>query len=161
MKRKRYSKELKSKVALAAIKGDRTINEIASEFGIHASQVNRWKKEAIGMLPELFGSKAARKAKDVEKEKDLLHRQIGKLQVGVEFLKKHGALALSVSEKRNCIEITHPHLSIQPSMGDYEKAYSGGAVRRRNKSMERPTHNNRARLVSPRYASGRSSRHYI
>ena len=46
MKRKRYSKELKSKVALAA--GDRTVNEIASEYGIHASQVNRWKKEAIG-----------------------------------------------------------------------------------------------------------------
>jgi len=50
MKGKRYSKELKSKVALTALKGDRTVNEIASEYGIHASQVNRWKKEAIEML---------------------------------------------------------------------------------------------------------------
>ncbi len=41
------------------------------------------------MLPELFGNKAARKAKDVEMEKDRLYRQIGKLQVEVEFLKKN------------------------------------------------------------------------
>ena len=44
MKRKRYSNELKSKVAMTAIKGDRTVNEIASKYGIHASQVNLWKK---------------------------------------------------------------------------------------------------------------------
>ncbi len=41
---KKYSKELKTKVALAAIKGNQTANEIASEFGIHVSLVNRWKK---------------------------------------------------------------------------------------------------------------------
>jgi len=89
LKRKRYSKELKSKVAVAAIKGVQTANEIASEYGIHASQVNRWKKEAIDLMPELFDNKSARKAKDIEKEKDRLYRQIGKLQVEVEFLKKN------------------------------------------------------------------------
>ena len=89
MKRKRYSNELKSKVALAAIKGDLTVNEIASEYGIHVSQVNRWKKEAIEMLPDLFSNKASRKTKDIEKEKDRLYQQIGKLQVEVEFLKKN------------------------------------------------------------------------
>jgi len=56
LKRKKYSKELKSKVALAAIKGNQTVNEIASEFGIHASLVNRWKKEAIEALPLVFGN---------------------------------------------------------------------------------------------------------
>lgn len=89
MKRKRYGNRLKSKVALAAIKGDRTANEIASEYRIHVSQVHRWKKEAIELLPELFGNKTALKAKDVEQEKDRLYRQIGKLQVEVEFLKKN------------------------------------------------------------------------
>ncbi len=89
MKRKRYSDKLKSKVALSAIKGDRTANEIASEFGIHVSQVHRWKKEAIDLLPELFGRKGAKLTKDIEKEKDILYRQIGKLQVEVEFLKKN------------------------------------------------------------------------
>lgn len=48
------------------------------------------------MLPDLFGNKATRKAKDIEKEKDRLYQQIGKLQVEVEFLKKkHGTLALT------------------------------------------------------------------
>jgi len=73
MKRKRYSDKLKSKVALTAIKGDLTANKIASEFGIHVSQVHRWKKEAIDLLPELFGKKRAKRAQDIEKEKDVLY----------------------------------------------------------------------------------------
>jgi len=47
MKRKKYSPKLKSKVALAAIKGQKTTNEIGSEFGVHPSQVNRWKKAKL------------------------------------------------------------------------------------------------------------------
>lgn len=89
MKRKRYSNNLKAKVALASLKVNLTANEIASEFGIHVSQVHRWKKEAIDQLPDIFDKKkSARQANDVEKEKDLLYRQIGKLQVEVEWLKK-------------------------------------------------------------------------
>ena len=89
MKRKRYSNKLKAKVALAALNGDSTVNEIASEFGIHVSQVNRWKKEVIEQLPDVFDKKkSAKRANDVEKEKDILYRQIGKLQVEVEWLKK-------------------------------------------------------------------------
>jgi transposase len=63
MKKKRYSKELKAKVALAALKGHQTANEIASEFGVHASQVNRWKKEAIEALPSAFGTILRQKEK--------------------------------------------------------------------------------------------------
>jgi transposase len=70
LKRKIYSKELKSKVALAAIKGNQTVNEIASEFGIHASLVNRWKKEAIEALPLVFGDSQAKQAKATEIERD-------------------------------------------------------------------------------------------
>jgi len=51
MKKKRYRKECKTKVALAALKGHQTAKEIASEFGVHASQVNHWEKEAIEALP--------------------------------------------------------------------------------------------------------------
>ena len=76
-------------MALAALKGDRTSNEIASEYGVHVSQVHRWKKEAIDLLPELFGNKAAKNAKETEKEKDRLYQQIGKLQVEVDWLKKN------------------------------------------------------------------------
>ena len=56
MKRNRYSKELKAKVALEAIKGHKTVNELASEFGVHSSQVNTWKKQAVLLLPEAFGN---------------------------------------------------------------------------------------------------------
>ena len=89
MKRKKYSKELKSKVALAAIKGNQTANEIASEFGIHVSLVNRWKKEAIEALPSVFGNTQSKQAKATEIEKDRLYQKVGQLQVELDWLKKN------------------------------------------------------------------------
>lgn len=89
MKRKNYSKELKAKVALAALKGHQTANEIASEFGIHVAQVNRWKKEAIESLPSVFGNTQAKKDKEVENERNMLYQQVGKLQVELDWLKKN------------------------------------------------------------------------
>jgi len=89
MKRKLYSKGLKAKIALAALKGHQTANEIASEFGVHASQVNHWKKEAIEALPSAFGNTQAKKEKEIEGERDRLYQQIGKLQVEVDWLKKN------------------------------------------------------------------------
>lgn len=89
MKRNRHSKELKSKVAIAAIKGHQTVNEIASEFGVHVSQVNRWKKEATDSLPLVFGNTQAKQEKEMANERDRLYQQIGKLQVEVDWLKKN------------------------------------------------------------------------
>jgi len=86
LKRKSYSKELKSKVALAAIKGHQTVNEIASEFGVHVSQVNRWKKEAIESLPSVFGNNQAKEVKTVEQEKDRLYRVLPVNMRGFNFL---------------------------------------------------------------------------
>ncbi len=89
MKRKNHTKNFKAKVALAAIKGQKTTNEIASEFGVHISQVNRWKKEALEALPEVFGGKKDTTIKGMESERDHLFQQIGKLQVEVDWLKKN------------------------------------------------------------------------
>jgi transposase len=89
MKRKRYSDQLKAKVALVAIKGNQTANEIASEFGIHVSQVLRWKNEAVEGLPLVFGNAVAKSEKEKEEERDNLFKQIGKLQVEVDWLKKN------------------------------------------------------------------------
>lgn len=89
MKRKKYTKELKTKVALAAIKGNQTANEIASEFGIHASLVNRWKKEAIEALPLVFGDTQAKQSKEIEVERERLYQKVGKLQVELDWLKKN------------------------------------------------------------------------
>jgi len=89
MKRRSHSSQLKSKVAIAALKGDQTANEIASEYGVHVSQVNKWKKEAIDRLPEIFSDKRGREILDTEKEKNHLYQQIGRLKVEVDFLKKN------------------------------------------------------------------------
>lgn len=89
MKRKKYSNDLKTKVALSAIKAQSTSNEIASEFGVHTSQVNRWKKQAIDGLSGVFGGKQGKTIKAMENERDLLFQQIGKLQVELDWLKKN------------------------------------------------------------------------
>ncbi len=81
MKRKKYSQELKSKVAVAAIKGYKTVSEIASEFGVHPSMANRWKRQAIESMVDIFGSTTKRSSKEMEAEKNRLYQQIGKLQV--------------------------------------------------------------------------------
>ena len=88
MKRKKYGKELKSKVALAAIKGNQTANEIASEFGVHVGLVNRWKKQALEALPQVFGNNNVKQAKAAEVERDRLFQKVGKLQVELDWLKK-------------------------------------------------------------------------
>ncbi len=58
--RKIYSAEFKAKVALAAIKGQQTINEIASSFSVHPNQVMQWKKQAVEAIPDSFSAHRAR-----------------------------------------------------------------------------------------------------
>jgi transposase len=88
MKRKQYSKEFKAKVALEALKGHKTANEIAAQYGVHPSQINTWKKLAQESLPEVFSRGRDRLTENQEAEKDRLYQQIGKLQVEVDWLKK-------------------------------------------------------------------------
>jgi len=88
MKRKQHSKEFKAKVALEALKGQKTANEIAAEYGVHPSQINTWKKRVLEALPEAFSRGQDRDAAQREAEQDRLYQQIGKLQVEVDWLKK-------------------------------------------------------------------------
>ena len=88
MKRKRYSSKFKATVALEAIRGLRTINEIASEYGVHPNQISQWKKKALESLPDLFTSNHKRSQESEAQLKDRLYQQIGQLQVELEWLKK-------------------------------------------------------------------------
>ena len=88
MKRRRYTKELKAKVAVEAIKGQKTANELAGEFGVHVSQINDWKKQVLDGLEQVFDRKGEKREAADEEERDQLYRQIGKLQVEVDWLKK-------------------------------------------------------------------------
>ena len=87
-KRKQYSAEFKAMVGLEALKGVKTINEIAREHNIHPVQVGQWKKEIKERLPELFKSKSDIEYKELKKEKEHLQRKIGELTMDVDFLKK-------------------------------------------------------------------------
>lgn len=86
--RKKHTIQTKVKIALEAIKGDKTTAEITSIYGIHASQINTWKKQALESIPEAFSAK--RKKYDSEQQEliDELYKQIGQLKVENDFLKK-------------------------------------------------------------------------
>ena len=104
MKRKRrhLSAEFKARVALEALKGIRTINDIAQENDIAPTQVSAWKKELEGRLPEVFEGKgvAARQLAGKEAREGKLERKIGQLVIEKEFLeKKCGELGVDLSEK--------------------------------------------------------------
>lgn len=89
-KRRTLGSGLKSKVALAAVRGDKTTAQLASQFGVHTSQVTAWKKRLLEGVSELFAD-GRRKSSDEVGEQEL-YEQIGRLKVEVEWLKKKSAL---------------------------------------------------------------------
>ena len=88
MKRRKFSKEFKAKVALEAIKGQRTANELAQEFGIHVNQINLWKKKLLESAPGVFPTGKDREAERLAAQREILYRKVGQLQVEVDWLKK-------------------------------------------------------------------------
>jgi transposase-like protein len=91
--RNHYSVDFKAKVALAAIKGQHTVNEIAANFGVHPHQVVQWKKQALEALPDAFSSRHVREAQGEEALKAQLYQQIGQLKVELDWLKKKVGLS--------------------------------------------------------------------
>ena len=88
-KRRRFTAEFKARVAVAAMKEDRTPAELASEYGVHASQITTWKKELKESAVAVFsGKRELLTNESVEKAKKPLYEQIGRLQVEVDFLRK-------------------------------------------------------------------------
>jgi transposase len=86
--RKTFSKEFKARVALDAIKGQKTSGELATEYGVHPNQIGQWKKRLMKESPDLFARGKDRDAEAQGAEKDRLYQQIGKLQVELEWLKQ-------------------------------------------------------------------------
>jgi len=87
MNRNPRTATFKQKVAIEALKGDRTINEISKEYGVHPVQVSQWKKELIDGAELLFGRRK-QKGPDTEIEKAALERKVGQLTIEIDWLKK-------------------------------------------------------------------------
>lgn len=87
-KRKRYNAQFKAQIAIQAIQGQKTINELAAEFEIHPNQIAQWKKHLLETAPDIFSGGKAGRNRSEEGLKDRLYQEIGKLKVELEFLKK-------------------------------------------------------------------------
>ncbi len=87
-KRKVHEGVFKAKIALEAIKEERTINQLASTYEVHPNQIRQWKKQLLEGLPGIFSEKRERQEQDREELEAELYRQIGQLKVELEWLKK-------------------------------------------------------------------------
>ena len=87
-KRKTYDDNFKAKVALEAIKGERTISEIAGQFEVHPNQIIKWKKHLLENVPSLYSKKKDPEIEELEKLLEEPYKKIGKQNIELEFLKK-------------------------------------------------------------------------
>jgi len=86
--RTRHTAEFKTKVAVEAIRQQKTANELTAEYGIHATQINVWKKQALAAIPAAFSSKRRQERTNRQGEIDELHRQLGQVIAERDWLKK-------------------------------------------------------------------------
>ena len=87
-KRKSYSAALKAQVAVAAVKEDRTVNQLASKFDLHPTLIHSWKKQLLAGAESIFSDGAKAAAVDAEAVQAELYEQIGRLKMELEWLKK-------------------------------------------------------------------------
>ena len=98
-KRRTHSSAFKAKVALAAVKGERTLAELAEQFDVHPNQIQDWKRRLIDGAEEVFGGNAV-EAQHNEKEVEKLHAKIGQLVVERDFLVDASNLILGNGGKK-------------------------------------------------------------
>lgn len=91
---RRHSTEFKVKVVLEALRERKTLAELASEHGVHAVQISQWKKQALDGLPNVFKDGRGRGAKEEEAQQDELYREIGRLKVELDWLKKKSGIGV-------------------------------------------------------------------
>jgi transposase-like protein len=113
--RKSYTAAFKVKIALEAIKGQRTINEIATHYGVHPNMVTQWKKQAIESLPDVFSTRRERDAQGEEALKAELYQQIGQFTDLIEY--SLDEIWAEVDKKKNGQEVEEG----QPDMKETEK----------------------------------------
>ncbi|URD48292.1 IS3 family transposase (plasmid) [Chroococcidiopsis sp. CCNUC1] len=111
-KRKQYSSQFKAKVALEAVRGEKTVAELASQYQVHPTMINNWKRQLLEEASSLFekGSEIGKANESQQAQIDELYRQIGQLKVERDFLAIRSAIG--VEERKTLVVTDHPQLSI-------------------------------------------------
>lgn len=98
--RRSHDAAFKARVALEAIRGEKTIAQIAAEYGVHPNQIRQWRQKLLDELPQLFSDRRKSVEKDSEELQAELYRQIGQLKVELDWLKKKSQM-LQLKKKDN------------------------------------------------------------
>jgi len=88
MKRRKFSAEFKTKVAIEAIRGLKTLNELSSEYEVHPNQISKWKKQLLIQAPQIFKDRLNCDNNQEGKKVEKLYQEIGQLQMELNWLKK-------------------------------------------------------------------------
>ncbi|RPJ52188.1 MAG: transposase, partial [Acidobacteria bacterium] len=86
--RKQYSPKFKARVAIEAIRGEKTLSQLGSQFKVHPMQIAKWRKAALEQLPELFVDGRSRKARNEDADRDALYEEIGRLKMELDLAQK-------------------------------------------------------------------------
>lgn len=87
-RRKVYDDNFKARVALEAIKGEKTISEIGSKFEVHPNQITKWKKQLLENVSSVFSRRKDPEIEELRKLSEELYKKIGQQNIELEFLKK-------------------------------------------------------------------------
>ena len=90
--KKKFNAAFKARVALEALKGQKTLAELARIYEVHPNQIGQWKKKVLEELPQVFNGKRDREHKDQAELVEELYRQIGQQKVELDWLKKKSGL---------------------------------------------------------------------
>ena len=95
--RKKYSTVLRAKVVIEAIKGESSVAELSSRYGVHANQISKWKRKALQGIPELFSNKRQKASLQAEELQARLYHPLCQLKVELNWLKKICSCYLRIS----------------------------------------------------------------
>jgi putative transposase len=114
--RKSYTVEFKTKVVREILREEKTLSQIASEYGTHTNVISRWRDQALAAVPGAFNDQAAadQAAKEAawEKEREELYAEIGKLSTQLAWMKKNVVICLSRDERVALVDRTNGEISL-------------------------------------------------
>jgi putative transposase len=90
--RRNHDSGFKAKVAVESIKGEKTMAQLSSQYGVHVNQIRQWRKQLLQELPRIFTDRREKAEREREELESELYKQIGKLKVELEWLKKKSQL---------------------------------------------------------------------